>query len=84
MIKFVVAVHLINLIVVSLLLFFILPDPIIDFSLEPNGNKFAIIHGVPPTRIYATFYKINEKGTPPSNLSMLMLIEVVFEIFSIL
>lgn len=71
--KFVVTVHLkINHILALIVLFLILLDPIIDFSLEPNGNKFAIIHGVPPTRISATVYKINEKGTPPSNLSMLM------------
>ena len=44
-------------------------EPVIDFSLEPNGSKLAIIHGEPPTRISVSFYKINEKGTPPAKLS---------------
>lgn len=44
-------------------------EPVIDFSLEPNGNKLAIIHGEPPTRISVSFHKINEKGTPPTMIS---------------
>jgi translation initiation factor 3 subunit B len=43
-------------------------ENVIDFSLEPNGNKLAIIHGEPPTRISVRFYKINDKGMPPTIL----------------
>ncbi len=47
-------------------------DPVIAFALEPHGNKLAIIHGEPPTRIAVTFYLINDKGNPPTIISELL------------
>ena len=44
-------------------------DPVVAFNLEPVGTKLAIIHGEPSTRISVSFYGINEKGNPPTNLS---------------
>ena len=48
-------------------------EPILAFSLEPKGSKFAIIHGEPPIRISASFYKINDKGAAITKLSELLL-----------
>ena len=45
------------------------PDPVIALAMEPVGSKFAIIHGEPPTRISASFYKTGDKGAPATKIS---------------
>jgi translation initiation factor 3 subunit B len=46
-------------------------EPILAFALEPTGSNFAIIHGEPPIRVSASFYKINDKGAAITKLKTL-------------
>lgn len=41
--------------------FLALPESIIAFAWEPNGSKFAVLHGESP-RISVSFYHVKNNG----------------------